>query len=58
MTRDQKIKAARAEYEKVRGPALAEFEKVRGPAWAEFVKVHGPALAVRTPSDARVSASE
>jgi hypothetical protein len=36
MTRDQKIKAARAEYEKVTGAALA----------------------VRTPSDARVSASE
>ena len=28
MTRDQKIKAARAEYEKVHGPALAEYDKV------------------------------
>jgi hypothetical protein len=39
MTRDQKIKAAWAEYEKVRGPALAEFEKVSGAAWAEYEKV-------------------
>ena len=39
MTKDQKIDAAQAEFEKVCGPAQAEFEKVTGPAWAEYEKV-------------------
>jgi hypothetical protein len=39
MTRDQKIKAAWAEYEKVRDAAWAEYGKVSGVALAEYKKV-------------------
>ena len=35
----------KAEYERVRGPALAEYQRVSSPAWAEYQRVHGPAWA-------------
>ena len=49
-TREEKIEAAWAEYEKIRNPAekeyrkicnsaLAEYEKIRNPAWAEYNKI-------------------
>jgi hypothetical protein len=37
--------AARAEYERVRGPALAEGKRVQGAALAEYKRVQGPAYA-------------
>ena len=36
---------ARAEYDRVRAPALAEYERALAPAWAEYERVRAPAWA-------------